>query len=115
MNAWTSPTDEKIADWARCANGQLVSDHRVACECPSCRIGELRLFFSRRGVEPRGALWLWCPLCKTSYHSQSLIPRWWTPLPEESIVRSSENPFDLLDRMWDQIARVNPLGGHERK
>ena len=103
---WQGPTEDKIREWAACANKQIASDARVVCRCPTCRNGDLAVFFLRG--HRHGAAWLWCSSCHTGYHSQSTVPAWWRwPFGAEE-VRRAEDPFSLLEKLWPQISQLNP-------
>jgi hypothetical protein len=105
--AWTDKRQDCCVGKVR--QRPAASSGRITSTCPTCGLGEVRAFFAVDAGNSRGAAWLWCSICKTGYHSQSVVPRWWHWAGEIANVLNAEQPFDVLDRLWTDISRVNPI------
>ncbi len=75
--------------------------------CPKCQQAMLRFYYHIMSPARRtGTLWVWCPSCRTVFHSPYLDPPVFQD-PFESmdptdLAQHGEGFYDLVNRLWEE-------------
>jgi hypothetical protein len=109
---WHGPSVRDHPAWSRVLTEVIASTRRPIILCPTCGRDEVRLFFVPNPESAWGSAWLWCSSCKTCDHAQATVPGWWLWHKDVSAVMNAETPFDTLDRLWPEVALLNPGIAH---
>jgi len=105
--------DDWMRDWGKLNDIAFsVCGGQPPGTCPICMIGELRFYYhafkSKLGLQPRCALWVWCPHCRRGGIAHGIAAMsWWEwadPLDEVQLRELERDPplTKHLNKMWEE-------------